>query len=169
VTLLAADFDSLVIDERFETRGRTVTEADVASFACLTGDVHPQHTDAVFAASSAFGERIAHGMLVVSYVIGLLPFDPSRVIALRRVRDTVFKRPVALGDTIHAVGRIERLDEIDPSTGLVGLRLDVRNQREKLVARVALDVVWRRGSLDGAAAAEAPGAEEPFVLAGLPI
>ncbi|MEA2421879.1 MAG: hypothetical protein QOF55_978 [Thermoleophilaceae bacterium] len=164
--VLAGDFDSLELDSRFDTRARTITEADVVSFACLTGDMHPQHTDAAWAGSSAFGERIAHGMLVVSYVIGLLPFDPSRVVALRRVRDAVFKRPVFLGDTIHAAGRIERLDEVDPGVGLVALRLDVLNQRGQLVARVALEVLWRRGS--GATPA-ASASEEPFVMAGLPI
>ena len=82
-------------------RGRTVTEADVAMFAGLTGDFHPQHTDAEWAASSPFGERIAHGLLVLSLAAGLVDFDPEEVIALRRVRDVVFKRPVRLGDTIR--------------------------------------------------------------------
>ncbi len=43
------------------SRGRTITEADVVQFAALTGDLHPQHTDAAWAASSRFGERVAHG------------------------------------------------------------------------------------------------------------
>ena len=45
------------------SRGRTITEADVVQFAALTGDLHPQHTDAAWAAESRFGERVAHGML----------------------------------------------------------------------------------------------------------
>ena len=52
-----------------------------------------------------FGERIAHGLLVLSIAAGLVPFDPQRVIALRRVRDVVFKRPVRFGDTITRRGR----------------------------------------------------------------
>src|SRR5438034_28685 len=80
------DFDGLAVGDRFVTRGRTVTEADVVSFACLTGDMHPQHTDRAWAASSLFGERVAHGMLVASFALGMLPFDPERVIALRRAR-----------------------------------------------------------------------------------
>ena len=50
---------------RFATRGRTVTEADVVAFAAQTGDFHPQHVDAAWAAAAPFGERIAHGMLVL--------------------------------------------------------------------------------------------------------
>ena len=73
-------------------------------FAGLTGDFHPQHADAEWAAASPFGERIAHGLLVLSLAAGLVDFDPEEVLALRRVRDVVFKRPVKLGDTI----RVER-------------------------------------------------------------
>jgi 3-hydroxybutyryl-CoA dehydratase len=162
--MLALDFDDLSPGDRFVTRGRTVTESDVVSFACLTGDMHPQHTDAAWAASSIFGERVAHGMLVVSFAFGLIPFDPDRVVALRGVRDAVFKRPVALRDTIHAVGRVDRLSELDPFSGLVTIRLEVVNQRELTVARAAVDVLWRRGD-----PAVRPPVEEPFELAGLPI
>src|SRR4051795_10991762 len=126
----ATDFDALALGDSFITRGRTVTEAEVVSFAppsgasfnrvwrtgagaavssspCLSGDMHPQHTDAAWAATSLFGERIAHGMLVASLALGLLDFDPERVIALRRVRDAVFKRPVSFGDTIHVAARVD--------------------------------------------------------------
>src|SRR3954469_12058763 len=150
------DFDSLAVGDSFATGGRTVTEADVVSFACLTGDRHPQHTDREWAASSLFGERVAHGMLVASLALGMLPFEPERVIALRRVRDAVFKRPVCLGDTIHVSGRIDRLDA---ATGLVGVRLEVVNQHAAVVARLGVDVLWRRGD-------SALAVDEPFELAG---
>ena len=88
-----APFEELEAGQAFSTRGRTVTEADVVGFAALTGDWHPQHTDAEWAAGSRFGERIAHGLLVLSYAAGLVPLDPERVVALRRVGDAVFKQP----------------------------------------------------------------------------
>ena len=153
------DFDSLAVGDRFVTRGRTVTEADVVSFASLTGDMHPQHTDRAWAASSLFGERVAHGMLVASFALGMLPFEPERVIALRRVRGAVFKRPVCFGDTIHVLGRVDR---VDPATGLVGVRLDVVNQESVLVARLGVDVLWRRDE-------SVLPVDETFELAGLPI
>jgi acyl dehydratase len=70
---------------------------------------------------------------------------------------------VALGDTIHASGRIDRLDEVNALTGIVGVRLDVLNQRDRVVTRAGIEVLWRRGS------GVFPGIEEPFELAGLPI
>jgi 3-hydroxybutyryl-CoA dehydratase len=137
-------FDDLREGERFATRGRTVTEADVVLFAGLTGDTHPQHTDAEWSARSRFGERIAHGLLLLSYAAGLVPFDPYRVVALRRVADVVFKHPARIGDTVHVEGEVADRRELDAQHGLVGYRWRVLNQRGKLVARATVEVVWRR-------------------------
>jgi acyl dehydratase len=150
--LFSRPFDDLWIGEKFVTRGRTVTETDVVSFAALTGDWHPQHADAEWAAASPFGERIAHGMLVLSYAVGLVPLDPERVVALRRVRDAVFKRPVRLGDTVHVEGAVERLDAVDDSVGIAGFLWTIANQDGRVVVRVEVEVLWRR---DGAPAAAA--------------
>ncbi len=162
--MLSSPFEALVPGARHVSRGRTVTEADVAAFAALTGDHHPQHTDAVWAAHSPFGERIAHGMLVLSYAAGLVPLDPERVLALRRVGDAVFKRPVRIGDTISVETRIAATD---PATGLVTCGWLVRNQDGRLVARATVELLWRReadpvaladdGADDGAAAIAASG------------
>ena|SRR5437764_15377940 len=162
--LFEHDFDDLAPGQGFVTRGRTITETDVVSFGTLTGDLHPQHVDAAWAAESPFGRRIAHGMLVLSYALGLLPLDPERVVALRRVRDVVFKRPVALGDTIHVEGEIERLTELDDSTGLVGCVWQIKNQRDRLVVRANVEVLWRRGSAPPAT----PGSNGKAALEALP-
>ena len=139
----AAPFDSLLVGQRFATRARTVSEADVVAFAGLTGDYHPHHTDAEWARESGFGQRIAHGMLVVSFAVGLLPFEPNRVLALRRIGDVVFKRPVLLGDTIHVEGEVGHVRAIDDQAGLVGFRYSIINQDGKLVCRGLVEVLWR--------------------------
>ena len=128
----------------FATPGRTITESDVVSFSALTGDWHPQHADAQWAAASAFGERIAHGMLVLSYAVGLVPFDPDRVVALRRVREATFKRPVRLGDTIRVKGRVSELRPLDDQVGLVECAWTVVNQDDRAVARMVVEALWRR-------------------------
>ena len=125
------------------SRGRTITEADVVAFSALTGDWHPQHSDAVWAAQSAFGERIAHGMLVVSFAVGLVDFDPERVIALRRIRDVVFKRPVRLGDTIHVEGDETERREVDDGTALVTWNWRIVNQVDELVCRATIEAFCR--------------------------
>jgi 3-hydroxybutyryl-CoA dehydratase len=164
MTALDRSFDDLREGDRFATRGRTVTEADVVLFAGLTGDTHPQHTDAEWSAGSRFGERIAHGLLVLSYAAGLVPFDPDRVVALRRVAEVVFKHPARIGDTVHVEGEVAERRELDEQHGLVGCRWRVLNQRGKLVARASVEVVWRR---DPVLAPTEPGPEserEPVLI-----
>jgi acyl dehydratase len=141
---LSADFDSLSDGLELRTPGRTVTEADVVAFASLTGDRHPQHVDAQWAARGRFGERVAHGLLVLSYAAALVPFDPDRVVALRAVREAVFKHPVRLGDTIGVECRIDERRPLDAGHGLVTCALRVRNQHGRLCARVTLDLLWAR-------------------------
>jgi len=157
--LFHRDFDDLRVGETFRTRGRTVSEHDVSLFAGLSGDHHPLHTDAVFASTHPFGERVAHGMLVASCAAGLVPFDPERVVALRRLRDVVFKRPVKFGDTIHVDGAISQLSPMGDDAGLVLCDWRVRNQDDGLVARMSVDVLWRRSAGSASVDAVADDAE----------
>ncbi len=149
----AAAFDDLEAGQAFVSRGRTITEADVVGFAALTGDWHPQHSDAVWAARSAFGERIAHGMLVISFAVGLVPLDPRRVVALRRLGDVVFKRPVRLGDTLRVSGKVAELAPVSDEAGLVTFAWSIHNQDDQLVCRARVEVVWSRDAADGPSSA----------------
>jgi len=139
-------FDRLSIGQRFRSAERVVSDSDVDAFAALTGDTHPQHIDAQWAAASPFGERIAHGMLVLSLAVGLVPLDPQRVLALRRVSDVVFKRPVRLQETIFVAGELTALRPIDERSGLVDFNWQIRNQDNALVVRAGVQVLWRRNS-----------------------
>jgi len=141
---LSVPFERLAVGDRFTTRGRTVTEADVVGFATQTGDFHPQHVDAAWATSSPFGERIAHGMLVLSYAVGLVAFDPERVLALRRVSDVVFKRPVKLGDTIRVEGSVLGLGAGVEGAGLVTFGWRVLVQDGRTACRARVEVLWKR-------------------------
>jgi 3-hydroxybutyryl-CoA dehydratase len=144
VSLFSSDFDALAAGDRFATSPRTVTEADIVGFAALTGDEHPQHVDAAWASSSRFGEQIAHGLLVLSFASGSMPFDPDRVVALRRVADAVFKQPVMIGDSVHVEGEVLSVKPIDDEHGLVECRWRVLNQHGRLVVKASVELVWRR-------------------------
>ena len=83
-------------------------------------------------------------MLVLSYALGLVPFDPSRVVALRGVDDVTFKRPAHIGDTIRVEGRVDSVEPLDDATGLVTCGWKVLNDRDETLARAKLKVLWRR-------------------------
>ncbi len=161
--LLSSDFDALREGDRFLTAQRVISEADVAQFAQLTGDRHPQHTDAAWAAGSLFGERVAHGLLVFSCAAGLVPFDPERVVALRSVRDMVFKRPVRLGESVRVEGKVRTIRPLEADVGLVEVGLRVLRGDDQLALRAVLEVVWRRerGGAEKLQPAAAEGIGEP--------
>jgi acyl dehydratase len=137
-------FERLSVGQRFLSDARAVRDTDVTVFAALTGDRHPQHCDPEWAARSPFGERIAHGMLILSIAVGQVPLDPDRVLALRRVSDVVFKRPVRLDDVITVAGELSALTPVDDHSGLVDFSWAIRNQDDALVCRAKVQVLWRR-------------------------
>lgn len=130
------------VGETLTTRGRTITESDIVSFAGLTGDWHPQHTDAPWAATSLFKQRIAHGLLVVSSAVGLMPLDPERVIAVRRA-DAVFKRPVQIGDTVHVEQKVLDHEWLDGQFWNMRCLWKIVNQHGRVVTKVTVDLLWR--------------------------
>lgn len=90
---------------------RTVGEADIIAFAAVTGDNNPVHLDADYAATTSFGERIAHGMLSAGYisaVIGTQLPGPGAIYLSQALR---FKRPVKIGDEVTARATITEIDE----------------------------------------------------------
>lgn len=131
------------VGDAFVSAERLVTAADVERFADLTGDRHPQHLDPEWARSSIFGERIAHGLLVLSLGFGLVTFDPDRVIALRRLRDVVFKRPTKLGETIRIEGAVASVKPLPGGIALVELAWAVLGGDGARLLRGRADVVWR--------------------------
>jgi len=142
--------------------GRTITETDLVSFAALTGDWHPQHTDADWAAAGRFGGRVAHGMMLLSYAVGLMPFDPERVVALRGLDSVAFKRPVRIGETIRLRSRVEAMRALDSEHSLVTLAWRIVNAEDRVVARARVGVLWRTGEGSGAASANGDSGSEAF-------
>ena len=129
--------------ESFRSQGRTITESDLVSFSALTGDWHPQHSDARWASTGQFSERVAHGMLVLSYSIGLAPLDPDRVVALRGLDSVTFKRPVSIGDTICVEGDVSGRKPLGDGLELVDIRWRVLNQDDRVVARATVQAICR--------------------------
>ncbi len=81
---------------------KTVTEADIAAFAGVSGDFNPVHVDEEFAETTMFKGRIAHGMLsaaFISTVLGTKLPGPGCIYLSQSLK---FKAPVRIGDTVTA-------------------------------------------------------------------
>jgi acyl dehydratase len=146
-------FEDFRVGDKALSPGRTITETDVVLFAGLTGDWMPMHTDAEYARHTQFGERIAHGLLVLTAGIALLlrpgpsPLLTEAAAALQEVEKVRFVAPAKLGDTIHTEGEIVRTTEVDDARGLLAIRGQVKNQRSELLATFTLSaLLGRRGS-----------------------
>jgi 3-hydroxybutyryl-CoA dehydratase len=140
-------FEDFEIDASAESEGRTITDADVAAFAALSGDYNPIHTDEEYARRSPFRRRIAHGALIFSISTGLAmrisPPDEA-LVAFLGIDSLRFARPVFLGDTIRLRTRVVEKRERDPKRGLVTFENTVLNQRDQAVLVYSPKVIFLR-------------------------
>jgi len=129
-------YEDYEIGIAMQTRGRTITESDIVSFAGLTGDYNPMHTDAEYMKESMFGQRVAHGLLTLSYAVGQayqLGFMERTVLAFRGL-EMKFSLPVFIGDTVHAELVVrEKKDAARLGGGMVTIDIKVVNQNGKTV------------------------------------
>lgn len=133
-------FEDLVIGETLVTHRRTVTEADIVNFGCISGDHFYAHFDEIAAQDSFFGKRVAHGYFVLSAAAGMF-VDPGKgpVIANYGLESLRFIEPVGIGDTIQAkltvkkkIKKAKRGDE--KANGVVQWAIEVVNQHNEPVA-----------------------------------
>ncbi len=81
---------------------RTFSSTEVVDFAELSGDRNPVHLDEAFAATTRFGGRIVHGMLVASLFSTLLGTELPGDGTIYLGQTLKFRAPVRLGDTVIA-------------------------------------------------------------------
>ena len=145
--------------DRIRGRSRTITEADLVAFGSLTGDLHPQHVDGNWSESSAFGGRVAHGMLVVSYSIGLIGFDPEQVVALRGLDSVRFKRPVRIGETLSVEAVVREVVALEPPLSLVEFGWTISTEESGTVVKARVQALWHDADTGVDVSAEADEGE----------
>ena len=146
-------FEELQIGESLLTHRRTVTEADLVNFGCLSGDHFYMHFDEIAAKESQFGKRIAHGYFVLAAAAGLFVSPGVGPVLANYGLDTLrFVSPVGIGDTIRARLTCKRkIDQGKQSSlgtpqGVVAWDVEVTNQNDELVASYdILTLVAKRG------------------------
>ena len=93
------------------TTTSTITAEMIDTFADITGDHNPIHVDAEFAATTQFGQRIAHGALSASFISAVLGNDlpgPGAVFVELNLR---FRRPAFIGDEVIAVAEVAEINQ----------------------------------------------------------
>ena len=103
-------FEELSVGQSAEMT-REVTEAVIAAFAEVSGDINPVHLDAEYAKTTSFGERIAHGMLSAAYISAVLGTQLPGPGAIYISQSMRFRRPVKIGDAVTARVTVTLLDE----------------------------------------------------------
>jgi acyl dehydratase len=129
-------FEDTQIGDVVMSQGRTVTEADIVNFGNMIGDFNPLHFDAEYMKNSMFGQRIAHGMLTLSFATGLgnmLGANLYTVMAFKGL-NIEFKRPVFIGDTIRLRTTVtDKRESSRQPGGWVTQKVEILNQRDEVV------------------------------------
>ena len=138
-------FEDFKTGHQVVSAGRTITEADIVNFAGLSGDFNQMHMDAAFCQASYYGQRVAHGLLVLSIASGLMVQTgvlEGTVIAFREIENWKFSKPVFIGDTVLAEMEIKETRPVRRlGGGAVTIEVRVKNQHGDLVMSGLLTVL----------------------------
>jgi acyl dehydratase len=117
------------------TKGRTVTESDIAMSVAISGHSQPIFVDEEFAKTTSFGTRIAPGELAIGILAGLL----TRLSILENqvgLLEITCKFPNALkaNDTVHAeTDIVETRLCSGKDRGIITFNDNLLNQRNETV------------------------------------
>jgi acyl dehydratase len=118
----------------------TVTDADMAAFAAVSGDYNPLHTDAAFARARGFAGPVVFGGLLIAKVSQLIGMQlPGRDAVWSGVAMR-FHRPLFVGEEATVHGEVTTWS---PATGFMTLQLRVASAAG-VIAKGSADVVLGR-------------------------
>lgn len=121
-----------------KTYSKTLTEKEVILFSACSGDVNPVHLDKAYAATTPFGEPIAHGMWTGALISAAIATQLPGPGSVYRSQSLSFKHPLKIGDTVTVTLTIS---EIKERIKLVVLDCEAHNQDGKLIAKGIAEVI----------------------------
>jgi 3-hydroxybutyryl-CoA dehydratase len=94
---------------------RTITQAQIDTYADASGDHNPIHVDAAFAATTPFGGTIAHGMLVLALIAEAMHEAEGEAWLTRGRMKVRFKAPTRPGNAVVATADVakETVDAVE--------------------------------------------------------
>lgn len=111
---------------------KTVSESDVYTFAGITGDYNPAHINEQYASQTAFGGRIAHGILSAGFISAVLATKLPGPGTIYLSQELKFTKPVRFGDTVTATCTVT---EIFPEKNIAKLETVCTNQNGDVVIK----------------------------------
>ena len=129
-------WDETPVGMRFQTLGRTITDADITNFVGVTGMTEVLFTNLEYLRTqSLFDGRLVPGALIFSFAEGLLMQTVIQRTGLAFMGlDMKMEGPTFSGDTIHVEVEItESRPASKPGRGVVTTRNCVVNQHGKSV------------------------------------
>ncbi|EFN8265559.1 TPA: MaoC family dehydratase [Escherichia coli] len=103
-------FDEIIIGMS-ASYSQTITDADIKSFAGISGDHNPVHVNEEYAANSRFKKRIAHGMISSSFFSALFGTKLPGYGCVYTSQTLNFRYPVYVGDTVTAIVTVKSKDD----------------------------------------------------------
>ena len=103
-------FEDLEVGETAQST-YLITAKMIEAFAEVSGDDNPLHLDEIYAAETAFGERIAHGMLSAGFISAVIGAKLPGYGSIYISQSLRFKRPVRIGDEVVVEVEITGLDD----------------------------------------------------------
>jgi acyl dehydratase len=135
----------LVIEHAFT---RTVTETDNVLFSTITMNPQPLHLDAEYAAATEFGRPLVNSLFTLGLVMGMSVLETTHgtTIANLGMDETVFPKPVFVGDTLHVSSTVvaARESASRPDQGIVTFEHRGYNQRDELVCHCRRSALMRK-------------------------
>ncbi len=137
-------FDEIQIGDVLITKKRKITVEDIDSFANLSGDHFYAHKEESLSSKSIFGKRVAHGYFIVSAAAGLfVDPDVGPVLANYGLENLRFTQPVFVDDEIYVLLTCKKKTEKEPRegeplNGVVEWDVEVKNQKDELVATYSI-------------------------------
>jgi 3-hydroxybutyryl-CoA dehydratase len=127
-------YDDFHVGQKFVTKARTVTEADIVNFSNLSWDHNPLHTDAEYASRTMFGRPIAHGLLGLVMHAGLSYHLVEETLLAFLSLEWEFKLPIFVNDTIHVEQVVSEMRETSQKDrGVLSFQKELINQRREVV------------------------------------
>ncbi len=131
------------------TRTKTVGDADLRSYAEITGDYNPLHFDDAFAARTRFGRRVAQGGIAAGLLNALVAMDVPGPGTVFMSQSLTYHRPVYVGDTLTA--RVE-VAALKPNKPVCQLKFQITNQRGDVVLEAEAWTYTLRPDIEGSLA-----------------